>query len=444
MAGTPRPQTVSTKQRRIAQLAQQMPGTALTSLSHHMDLDWLREAHRRTRKDGAVGIDEQTAAEFDQDLEGNLQSLLSEAKSGTYRAPPVRRVHIPKGAGSKTRPIGIPTFADKVLQRGVAMLLEPVFEEDFYDLSYGFRPRRSAHDALEALRKHLWALDGGWVLDVDIQGFFDNLDHQKLRDLLRQRVTDGTVVRLIGKWLRAGVLEDGIVHRSATGTPQGGVISPILANYFLHKVVDQWWIEEVVPRMRGVAHMVRYADDFVMIFSSQEDALRVQTTLPKRVERFGLTLHPEKTRLIEYRRPRGGGGPKPGSFDFLGFTHFWGRTRTGRWTPLRKTSRSRFTRALRTLGDWMRRSRNVPVAEQAKTLRSKLRGHYQYYGLRGNSGSITRFRCEAIRLWRKWLSRRSQRAILSWAAFARLLARHEMPSARIAVKWMHPRPHANP
>ncbi len=445
MAGTPRPQTISTKQRRIAQLAQQMPGTALTSLSHHMDLDWLREAHRLTRKDGALGVDGQTAAEFGEDLEGNLQSLLDAAKSGTYRAPPVRRVHIPKGDGSKTRPIGIPTYADKVLQRGVAMLLEPLFEEDFYDFSYGFRPRRSAHDALEALNACLWEMGGGWVLDVDIKGFFDNLDHKKLRDLLRLRTSDGTVIRLIGKWLRAGVLEGGVVHRSDHGTPQGGVISPILANYFLHKVVDEWWVEEVLPRMRGGAHMIRYADDFVMVFSSQDDALRVWRSLPKRVERFGLSLQSEKTRLLDYRRPQDDGRARPGSFDFLGFTHYWDRSRKGHWVSKRKTARSRFTRALRALGAWMRRARNIPVAEQVITLRSKLRGHFQYYGLRGNSNGIGRFLFEAQRLWRKWLSRRSQRASLTWEAYARLLARYPLPPARLSRARLQGKlPFANP
>jgi len=229
MAGTSRPGTVFTKRARIAALAKQMPGAAMTSLSYHMDLEWLREAYRRTRKDGAVGIDGQTAGEYAENLEENLQSLLDRAKSGTYRAPPVRRVHIPKGDGSETRPIGIPTFEDKILQRAVAMLLEPVYEQDFYDFSYGFRPRRSAHDALEALNEGLWKMGGGWVLDVDIRSFFDTLDHEKLRDLLRLRVVDGVVVRLVGKWLRAGVLEDGVVYHPETGSPQGGVISPILS-----------------------------------------------------------------------------------------------------------------------------------------------------------------------------------------------------------------------
>ena len=432
MAGQSTPRTISTKQARIAKLAQQMPGKAMRSLSHHMDLEWLREAYRRTRKDGAVGVDGQTAIEYAENLEENLQSLLDRAKSGTYRAPPVRRVHIPKGTGRETRPIGIPTFEDKVLQRAVAMLLEPVYEEDFYDFSYGFRPRRSAHDALEALNERLWDMGGGWVLDVDIRSFFDTLDRQKLRDLLRLRVVDGVVVRLVGKWLRAGVLEGGVVRHPDTGTPQGGVISPLLANIYLHEVIDTWWVRDVLPRLRGRAFLVRYADDLVMVFSDEEDALRVRRVLPKRVERFGLRLHPEKTRLVQYRRPRrDGSGPKPGSFDFLGFTHYWGRSRRGRWILKRKTAKGRMSRALRALNRWMKRARHVPLAKQSKTLGQKLRGHFNYYGIRGNSGAINRFRYEACRLWRKWLGRRSQRGYMRWDKFNRLMKRYRLPPARL-------------
>ena len=433
MAGQPTPRTVSTKQARIATLAKQMKGTALRSLSHHMDLDWMREAYRRTRKDGATGVDGQTAEAFAENLEGNLQALLDQAKSGTYRAPPVRRVHIPKGDGSKTRPLGIPTFADKVLQRAVVMLLEPVYEQDFYDLSYGFRRGRSPHDALEALDRGIWDMGGGWVLDADIQGFFDALDHEKLRDLLRLRVVDGVVVRLIGKWLRAGVLEtDGRHVHPETGSPQGGVISPLLANIYLHEAVDRWWVEDVLPRMRGRAFMVRFADDFVMVFSDRADALRVHDVLPKRAARFGLTVHPEKTRLLCYRRPRrDGSGKKPGSFDFLGFTHHWGRSRRGRWVPRRKTAKGRFSRALRALNQWMRQQRHRPVGEQARLLGQKLRGHFGYYGIRGNVGSLDRFAWEARRIWRKWLNRRSQRAGMTWRRFNLLLRQHPMPKPRL-------------
>jgi group II intron reverse transcriptase/maturase len=424
--------TISLKQARIAKLAKQMPEAAMCSLSHHMDLEWLREAFRRTRKDGAVGIDGQTAAEYAENLEENLQSLLERAKSGTYRAPPVRRVHIPKGDGSKTRPIGIPTFEDKVLQRAVAMLLEPVYEEDFYDFSYGFRPRRSAHEALEALDQGLWDMRGGWVLDVDIKSFFDTLDHEKLRDLLRLRVVDGVVVRLVGKWLRAGVLEDGAVRRPDAGSPQGGVISPLLSNIYLHEVIDKWWVVDVLPRMRGRAFTVRYADDLVMVFSDKKDALRVQKALAGRVERFGLSLHPGKTRLVRFQQPRrDGSDPKSGSFDFLGFTHYWGRSRRGNWTPKRKTAKGRLSRALRALNQWMRRSRHVPLAKQAKTLSQKLAGHFNYYGIRGNSEAINRFGHEVRFLWKKWLGRRSQRAQMTWGKFHRLLRRYPLPPARL-------------
>jgi len=337
MAGTPTPETISTKIERIATLARQMPGVALRTLAHHIDIDWLKEAHRRTRKDGAAGVDGQTAEEYAANLESNLQSLLDRAKSGDhYRAPPVRRVHIPKGDGSKTRPIGIPTFEDKILQRAVVMVLEPVYEQDFMDCSYGFRPGRSAHQALEALWKQTMAMGGGWVLEADIENFFGSVDHAKLREVLSQRVRDGVLIRLIGKWLKAGVMEEGVVYHPDTGTPQGGVASPLLANVFLHEVVDVWFEREVKPRMRGRATLFRYADDLVMVFETEEDARRVADVLPKRFEKYGLRLHPEKTRLVRFERPgpkppSDDGGEGPGSFDLLGFTHFWGRSQKGDW-----------------------------------------------------------------------------------------------------------------
>ena len=262
MAGTPSPESISTKLERIAKRAKEMPGVAFTTLAHHIDIEWLLEAHRRTRKDGAAGVDGQTAAEYATNLQGNLQALLDRAKAGDgYRAPPVRRVHIPKGDGSKTRPIGIPTFEDKVLQRAVAMVLEAVYEQDFYDCSYGFRPGRSAHGALRALRGALMEMNGGWVLEADIEGFFDSVDRSQLQEILRRRVRDGVLLRLIGKWLNAGVMEEGRIYRPEAGTPQGGVISPLLANIYLHEVLDEWFAKQVEPRLKGRAKLVRYADD---------------------------------------------------------------------------------------------------------------------------------------------------------------------------------------
>src|SRR4051812_14020973 len=303
MPGTPSPDPISTRQRRIATLARQSPQAAFTTLAQHIDIDWLFEAYLRTRKDGAAGVDGQTAVDYAVDLEGNLRSLLDRAKSGSYQAPPVRRVHIPKGTGPETRPIGIPTFEDKVLQRAVAMVLESVYEQDFVDCSYGFRPGRSGHQALEALRQRLMEVRGGWVLEIDIRKFFDAMDHRHLHAILRRRVRDGVLLRLIGKWLKAGGLEDGRVTHPDSGSPQGGVISPVLANAYLHEVLDTWFERTVKPRLKGRASLARYADDAVLVFEREGDARRVLEVLPKRFGKYGLTLHPEKTRLVPFQRP---------------------------------------------------------------------------------------------------------------------------------------------
>ena len=262
MTGTPRPDTVFTKQQRIAELARNCPAMAFTNLAHHIDIDWLLTAYTQTRKDGAVGVDGRTADDYEADLKANLQDLLDRAKSGTYVAPPVRRVHIPKaGSPQETRPIGIPTFEDKILQRAVLMVLEPLYETDFLDVSHGFRPGRGAHGALDALWKQAMKLGGGWIVDVDLRKFFDTIDKGHLREFLRRRVRDGVILRLIGKWLNAGVLEDGVVTTPEHGTPQGGVASPLLANIFLHYVLDEWFEAEVRPRLKGEAFLIRYADD---------------------------------------------------------------------------------------------------------------------------------------------------------------------------------------
>jgi group II intron reverse transcriptase/maturase len=433
MTGAPIPEDISTRQLRIAERARQTRGSAIHTLSRFMDQEWLEEAFRRTRKDGSPGIDGMTSEEYGVNLQENLRDLLARAKSGSYRAPPVRRVHIPKGDGTKTRAIGIPTFEDKVLQRAVLMLLEPVYEESFEDFSYGFRRGRSAHDALKALNAHLFEMHGGWVLEVDIESFFDSLVHEKLRALLSERVTDGVVTQLIGKWLQAGVMTDGQWFRSETGSPQGGVISPLLANIYLHEALDAWWVRDVLPRMRGRAHLIRYADDFVMVFAEESDARRVHEVLPKRMERYGLRLHPEKTRLLDHRQPpRDGGGCKPGTFDFLGFTHYWGVSFPKRlWIPKRKTAGDRFRRSVAKIKAWLLTARHQPIRDQAHMLKLKLRGHDQYYGIVGNSASLSSFRHRVAALWRKSLARRSQRGSMSWAEFAEFLRRNPLAPARI-------------
>lgn len=425
--------TVSTKLQRIAELAKSAPDMSFTTLAHHLDVEWLREAYERTRKDGAAGVDGQTAAEYEQDLEGNLRSLLERLKSGSYRAPPVRRVQIPKGDGKQTRPIGIPTFEDKVAQRAVVMLLEAIYEQDFYGFSYGFRPGRSAHQALDTLQGNLVKMAGGWVLEVDIRKFFDTVSHEQLREILRRRVRDGVVLRLIGKWLNAGVLDGLELSYPDQGTPQGGVISPLLANIYLHAVLDEWFVGEVQPRLRSRAHLVRYADDLIIAFERKEDAHRVSEVLPKRFERFGLTLHPSKTRLRYFRRPDrdDDNGSGPGTFDLLGFTHYWGRTRRGKWVVKKRTAKDRFSRSLHRIAEWCRSNRHQPVGQQYDKLSEKMRGHYAYFGVTFNIGALERFYWEVVGIWRKWLGRRSRACYRTWAWMHRLLRRLPLPRPRI-------------
>ena len=429
MAETPSSITVTTKLERIAKLAREGPTMAFTSLSHHIDVEFLKEAFRRTRKDGAAGVDGRGAKEYAKELEGNLASLLDRFKAGTYRAPAVRRVHIPKGDGKARRPIGIPTFEDKVLQRAVTMVLGAIYEQDFKAGSWGFRPGRSAHDALEALRKGLMDMRGGWVIEVDIRSFFDALDRGHLRSFLDRRVRDGVLRRTIDKWLNAGVFEKGRVRHPELGTPQGGVISPLLANVFLHEVLDEWFEDVVKPRMKGKAFLVRYADDFVLVFARQDDARRVMEVLPKRFGKYGLTLHPEKTRMLCFRFPRTERDEAPGSFDFLGFTHVWSRARArpNVWAVKKSTAKGRLSRGLRRVTVWCRKNRHKRIADQHRALERKLQGHYAYYGVRGNARALGRFRYGVLRIWQKWLSRRSQHRGMLWERFYRLLERYPLP-----------------
>jgi group II intron reverse transcriptase/maturase len=409
-----------------------------TTLAHHIDIRFLLEACRRTRKDGAVGVDGQTARDYAEDLEENLQSLLDRFKSGRYRAPPVRRVFIPKGDGKSQRPIGIPTFEDKALQRAVVMVLEAIYERDFLDCSFGFRPGRSAHQAVRVLRDGLMQMGGGWVLELDIRSFFDEMDKGHLRSFLDQRVRDGVIRRIIDKWLAAGVLHEGCVRHPETGTPQGGVISPILSNIYLHEVLDKWFEDVVKPRLEGEAFLIRYADDATLVFSCESDARRVMEVLPKRFAKYGLTLHPTKTRLIDFRRPKGqngydGGGsqPHPSTFVLLGFTHYWGRSRRGNWLVKRKTAKKSYRRAVRAVALWCRRFRHEKVWWQRQTLAQKLNGHYGYFGITGNGKALGRFLHAVTRIWRKWLSRRSQRGRITWDRFNQILRRYPLPAVRV-------------
>jgi RNA-directed DNA polymerase len=437
MTETSNSQDISTKLERIAKLAREIRGATLKTLAHHIDVNWLREAYRRTRKDGAPGVDGVSAEQYAEHLEGNLRTLLDRAKSGRYRAPPVRRVHIPKGDGTETRPIGIPTFEDKVLQRAVAMVIGEVYEQEFHDFSYGFRPGRSAHQALQALRTAAWRMKGGWLVEVDIKQFFDTVDHAHLRTILGRRIGDGVLLRLIGKWLNAGILEGLVLSRPDEGTPQGGVISPLLANIYLHEVLDEWFVRDVRPKLDGEAAMVRYADDVAVLFARKRDAERFLEALPKRFGKYGLTLHPDKTRMVPFQRPDrvGPDDDGPGTFDLLGFTHVWAVSRKGFWVVKQRTAQDRFSRALRRLRAWCRWHRHDPLEAQHRTLTQKLEGHYAYYGITSNGDGIKNFFCQAERAWYAALARRSQRGF-SWEKMRRLLERLPLPTPRIVHRYV--------
>lgn len=425
-------ETVCTRQQQIAELAGQTPRIRLVSLNRHLDVTWLDEAYRRTRKDGATGVDGETGAAYAEGLESRLTDLNERAKSGTYHAPPVRRTYIPKADG-RQRPLGIPTFEDKVLQRGIVMLLEPVYEQDFRDCSYGFRPRRSAHGALRTIWQQVMSMDGCWLIDADIRAFFDNVAHSALREILNQRVGDGVVRRLVSKWLHAGVWEAGAVHYPECGTPQGGVISPMLSNIYLHEVLDVWFEDIIKPRLRGRAFLVRYADDFVMGFEQKEDAERVFAVLPKRLAKYGLDIHPEKTRLIDFHPPEGGQGGS--AFSFLGFTHTWSTSKQGRPFVRRQTMSKRFTRALHAVQDYCRKSMTEPIPTQWQGLCRRLRGHYTYYGIQGNTKGLERFHYEVKRVWLRWLRRRTghDAAVWTWERYARLLQRMPLPRPKLSA-----------
>lgn len=423
-------ETVCTRQQRIATLAGQTPRLRLVSLNQHLDEIWLQEAYRRTRKDGATGIDGETGAEYAIGLDARLSDLKERAKAGTYRAPPVRRTYIPKADG-RMRPLGIPTFEDKVLQRAVAMLLEPVYEQDFLDCSYGFRPGRSAHGALRAIWQQVMAMGGCWLIDADIRAFFDTVAHPAMREILNQRVGDGVVRRLVSKWLHAGVWEAGAVTHPERGTPQGGVVSPLLSNIYLHEVLDVWFETQIKPKLQGRAFLVRYADDFVMGFERQEDAQRVFAVLPKRFAKYGLDIHPEKTKLLDFHPPQGGGGGN--TFDFLGFTHAWSLSRQGRPFVRRQTMTKRFTRALTAVQAYCRKTQNETIPQQWQGLCQRMRGHYAYYGLRGNQDGLRRFHYEVTRVWLRWLRRRAGHAseTWDWSRYKRLLQRMPLPPPRL-------------
>ena len=426
-------ESVSTRRQRIVLAAQGNRHEPLIALNHHMDLNWMGEAYRGLRKNAAPGIDGQSVAEYGENLVENLRDLQERAKSGSYRAPAVLRAYVPKNE-KEDRPIGIPTTEDKILQRAVAMILEPIYEQEFLPFSFGFRRGRSQHDAMDYLRQQCFEQKVQWILEVDLAKFFDTVAHRQMREMLSRRVRDGVIERLIAKWLKAGVMEDGNVSYPEEGTPQGGVISPLLSNIYLHEVLDKWFVESVQPGCGGRTFMVRFADDFIIGFERLEDVQKVQRVIAKRFARFGLKINAEKTRLVRFGRPPwggGGSGDKPGTFDFLGFTHYWGRSQKGHNVVKTKTAAGRFRRALGKIREWGWKHRHLPLKEQQREINEKLRGHDGYYGVTGNHHMLSRLRWEVAKLWRKWLVRRNRGNSPNWEKFKAMLRTFPLLPARI-------------
>lgn len=424
---------------RIGRAAKKDKKVRFTTLMHHVyNVDQLREAYFSLKRDAAAGVDGETWRSYGEQLEEHLSDLSARLKRGAYRARPVRRTYIPKASGGQ-RPLGVTALEDKLVQRAVVRVLNEIYERDFLGFSYGFRPKRNPHNALDALCVGIERRRVNWVLDADIRRYFDSIDHGWLRKFVEHRIADQRIVRLIMKWLKAGVLEEGQWTRSDEGTPQGGVISPLLANIFLHYVFDLW-ADAWRRHARGDVIIVRYADDFVVGFEHEAEAQRFWNDLKERFLKFGLELHPEKTRLIEFgrytavRRERAGLG-KPATFDFLGFTHISGKTRDGQPTVLRQTSRKRLKAKLREVKTELMRRRHDPVPRLGMYLRDVLRGHYNYYGVPMNDRALKALRHHLARPWKRALSRRSQKGRVSWERVGRLVARY-LPHPRIC----HPFP----
>ncbi len=392
----------------------------------------LREAYRQIRKSDAAGADKVTAKEYSENLDENLYNLFERLQRGQYVAMPVKRIWIEKDDG-KLRPIGIPALEDKIVQKAVATIMYVIYDVNFYEFSHGFRKGHSQHMALHAIREQCRKMNINWIVDADICGFFDNIGRKLLCEFIKQRVNDGGILRLIGKWLNAGVCEEGKLKYPETGTPQGGVISPLLSNIFLHHVLDTWFVKEVQPRLKGRSFIIRFADDFIIGCESKSDAERVMEVLPKRFGRFGLNLNSGKTGLVPFGRPAKSkkSDKRNGTFDFLGFTFYWSKSRQGFWVIKKKTIGKRLRRFTKSIWVWCKQNRHKPIKEQHEKLCTKLRGYYQYFGVRSNYKALEVVFEYAERAWRCWLGRRDRDGSISWEKFEKIRCGFPFPKPRI-------------
>lgn len=440
MTATSMAENMSPERLKVTERAKD-PEYVFLSLAHLVDEAALTRAFHRIRKDAATGVDGITKEQYGQELESKIRDLHKRLRTMKWRHQPTLRVHIPKEKG-KSRAIAISTLEDKVVQGALSELLEAIYEPLFKKCSYGFRKGRSAHDALRALNTVLYRGEGNWILELDVQSYFDSIDRTKLKEMLQERVVDGSLLRLIGKCLHVGILDGEEYFEPGEGAAQGSVVSPVLGNIYLHHVLDVWFERYVGPRLRGRAHLVRYADDAVIAFEREDDARKVMGVIAKRFERYGLKLHPEKTRVVRYERPSkaSSSGKGPGTFDFLGFTHYWCRSRTGNWVPRIQTRTARLRRFITTVAAWCRNHRHQAVKEQHAALTRRIAGHFNYFGVNGNVHSLRHVVAACAGVWHKWLNRRSQRSRLSWERFTDLMRGFPLPKACVRVQLWHPSP----
>lgn len=420
-------ETRRTKFRSIAQKARENPAEVFTSLAHYLTEEYLLASFSKLRRSAATGIDKVSCQDYEKHLTENIENLHQRLKAQRYRATEIRRAWIDKGGG-KQRPLGISTTEDKIVQRAVADILNLIYEQDFYESSYGFRPKRNAHQALVHLRNQCMSGRIKWILDADIQGCFDNFDHSILRELLSKRIKDRNLLRLIDLWLKAGIIDGKSLHRNTVGTPQGNIVSPLLCNVYLHYVLDEWVEKIIRPLLKGKIFIIRYADDFVIGFENEEDAIRVNKVLPKRMQRYGLTIHPEKSQLIKFVPDDKKSKP---TFDFLGFTHYWAKSQKGYKVIKRRTSKKKMHKVIQNLRECCKENRHLKLKDQYKLLSSKLRGLYQYYGIRGNFLALKKMYLDVKFSWYKWLNRRSQRNSYTWKGYGDLLNYFTLPRPRI-------------
>ena len=419
----------------ITQRAQEEPKSQFTSLAHLLNEGYLEACYRKLGRDRACGIDNVTWEEYGRELEKNLEDLVRRLKAKKYKPQPSKRVYIPKDEHSK-RPLGLPVLEDKIVQKGIAGILEAIYEADFLDCSYGFRPGRDCHQAINAVDKTIMTKPVSHIVEADIKGYFDTVSHEWLIKFLQVRIKDPSLLLLIRRFLKAGYVEAGMKAATEQGTPQGGNLSPILSNVFLHYVLDLWFEKKVKPRMKGQCYMVRYADDFICMVQSVGEAQHIKQLLEERFAQFDLELHPDKTRVMSFGRYERENAErqnrKANTFDFLGFTHYCGKSRKGKFIVNRTTSRAKFQKKCKELNAWLKAVRNmVKTKEWWPILKAKLRGHYQYYGVSGNMAAIQRYHTVALRLTRKWLNRRSQRKVYSWKCFTEYLKHYPLPTPRI-------------